>query len=113
MTTGRSDEPYFELTGEAVLESYPEGGSITHMDDIPSYEIAEGLFISPRTAQPCGTSRETVLPNVAALGELMAKMRIQNRAARLYRSSPVRSAIVFQRTMMSASPMVSCGNRSW
>jgi len=43
----RASQPYFEI-GEATAET-PEhsGASITHMDDFPSYEIAEGLFFRP------------------------------------------------------------------
>ncbi len=42
-----ADERYFELT-EPTDGAYDDsGGSIIHMDDYPSYEIAEGLFFRP------------------------------------------------------------------
>jgi len=44
-TNQPAPEPYFEVTDtEAASIST---GSITHMDDYPAYEIAEGLFFRP------------------------------------------------------------------
>lgn len=42
-----ADERYFELTGPTDGAYDDSGGSIIHMDDYPSYEIAEGLFFRP------------------------------------------------------------------
>jgi quercetin dioxygenase-like cupin family protein len=55
MTDERSDtdpnaaeaQPYFELAEAEGFDGGASGGSITHMDSIPSYEIAEGLFFRP------------------------------------------------------------------
>jgi hypothetical protein len=51
------------------------------------------------------------MPVATPRPKLIARMRVQNRAARSYRSSPLLRASVFHRKMSSASPMVSCGNR--
>lgn len=44
----RSAEPYFEVTEEGTGTAE---GRIIHMDDLPSYEIAEGLFFRPVYAE--------------------------------------------------------------
>ena len=41
-STDQTIEPYFEVTAEDAGSTAT--GSITHMDDIPAYEIAEGLL---------------------------------------------------------------------
>ena len=46
-------------------------------------------------------------PVATPMPKLSAKIRIQKRAASLYSSPPILSAIVFRITMSSASPMVS------
>ncbi len=45
----KAAEPYFEITD--VGDGPVATGSIVHMDDYPSYEIAEGLFFRPVYAQ--------------------------------------------------------------
>lgn len=45
----RTVQPYFEVT--EAEEGFEGAGSIVHMDDYPSYEIAEGLFFRPVYAQ--------------------------------------------------------------
>lgn len=48
-STDRPVEPYFEITEDGPATEAT--GSIVHMDDYPSYEIAEGLFFRPVYAQ--------------------------------------------------------------
>ncbi len=71
--------------------------------------------VCPMTPPAASEKRAQFVPNWNSIGmpvttpiaKLIAKMRVQNRAARSYRSSPVRSATVFQKKMTSARPMVS------
>lgn len=50
MSTGRGGgEGYFEPVGDRAGAAC--GASITHMDDLASYEIAEGLFFRPVFAE--------------------------------------------------------------
>ncbi len=51
------------------------------------------------------------MPVTTPTAKLIPKIRIQNRAASLYRASPVFSARAFSTTMMKARPMVSWGTR--
>jgi quercetin dioxygenase-like cupin family protein len=53
MTTGPTDGsvPYFEVSEFEAGVHDPSRASIIHMDDYPSYEIAEGLFFRPVFAQ--------------------------------------------------------------
>jgi quercetin dioxygenase-like cupin family protein len=61
MTTGES-RPYFEIA-EAAAAVDASGGSITHMDDFPSYEIAAGLFFRPVYAQNISLNFVTFPPD--------------------------------------------------
>ena len=61
MTAGES-QPYFEIA-EAAVEVDASGGSITHMDDFPSYEIAAGLFFRPVYAQNISLNFVTFPPH--------------------------------------------------
>jgi hypothetical protein len=78
--------------------------------------IASGCPITPPVRRENSLQ---LVPNWNSIGmpvttpsrKLMAKIFAQNRAATLYFSLPVRSAIVFKITSSSASPIVSCGNR--
>ena len=62
MSAGHGDsKSYFELTG---AESKSGGGaSITHMDDLASYEIAEGLFFRPVFAENVSLNFVSFPPN--------------------------------------------------
>ena len=51
------------------------------------------------------------IPVTTPMAKLSAKIRVQNRATSLNRSSPTRSARALKMTIKSASPIVSCGNR--
>jgi len=60
-STDQPIEPYFEITEEDSGST--TAGSITHMDDIPAYEIAEGLFFRPVFAQNISFNFVTFPPN--------------------------------------------------
>jgi len=61
--SSRVSPPYFEI-GEPQAETLdPSGASITHMDDYPSYEIAEGLFFRPVYARNLSLNFVTFPPN--------------------------------------------------
>jgi len=60
---GGTPQQYFE-TGEPTGRSVDgSGASITHMDDFPSYEIAEGLFFRPVFAQNISLNFVTFPPD--------------------------------------------------
>lgn len=65
MTTGNDPDPapYFQVTHSREGAQYPEGASITHMDDYPSYEIAAGLFFRPVFAQNVSLNFVTFPPD--------------------------------------------------
>jgi hypothetical protein len=52
------------------------------------------------------------MPVTTPTAKFSPKIRAQNLAAALYRSSPVRSAFHFQYTRNHASRIVNCGNKS-
>ena len=60
---GGSTAPYFEVQGEATGTIDASGASITHMDDYPSYEIAEGLFFRPVFAENLSLNFATFPPH--------------------------------------------------
>ena len=60
-TSDEAPEPYFEVTDKGPGSS--STGSITHMDDYPSYEIAEGLFFRPVYAQNISLNFVTFPPD--------------------------------------------------
>jgi quercetin dioxygenase-like cupin family protein len=62
MSSG-SDSPYFELVDTAEGAFDPSGASIIHMDEYPSYEIAEGLFFRPVYTQNMSLNFVTFPPN--------------------------------------------------
>jgi quercetin dioxygenase-like cupin family protein len=66
MSTGNTDDraqAYFELTeGEAGAVAGSEA-SITHMDDLDSYEIAAGLFFRPVFAENISLNFVSFPPN--------------------------------------------------
>src|SRR5260370_25319408 len=80
--------------------------------------IASGWPMTPPVSLE---NSDQLVPNWNSIGipvttpskKLTEKIRAQNRAATLYRSSFVRNAIVFKTTISSASHIVSCGTREW
>jgi quercetin dioxygenase-like cupin family protein len=56
-------QPFFKKGDSAVGTFDVSGASITHMDDYPSYEIAEGLFFRPVFAENLSLNFVTFPPN--------------------------------------------------
>jgi len=56
-------EPYFEIEEYVAGAGDSPGASIVHMDDYPSYEIAEGLFFRPVFAQNMSLNFVTFPPD--------------------------------------------------
>ena len=55
--------PYFEIQDPEVGTIDASGASITHMDDYPSYEIADGLFFRPVFAENLSLNFATFPPH--------------------------------------------------
>lgn len=56
-------QPYFEAPETTAGTIDASGASITHMDDYPSYEIAEGLFFRPVFAENLSLNFATFPPH--------------------------------------------------
>lgn len=56
-------QPFFKKDRHAVGAFDVSGASITHMDEYPSYEIAEGLFFRPVFAENLSLNFVTFPPN--------------------------------------------------
>ncbi|MEE8498348.1 MAG: cupin domain-containing protein [Acidimicrobiia bacterium] len=56
-------DPFFEVENYVAAAHDLSGASIVHMDDYPSYEIAEGLFFRPVFAQNMSLNFVTFPPD--------------------------------------------------
>ncbi len=61
--SGGGADPFFEVENYAAAAHDLSGASIVHMDDYPSYEIAEGLFFRPVFAQNMSLNFVTFPPD--------------------------------------------------
>lgn len=58
-----TEQPFFKKDERSVGTFDDSGASITHVDDYPSYEIAEGLFFRPVFAENLSLNFVTFPPN--------------------------------------------------
>lgn len=63
MAEDTSAETYFELIAAPAAGEIDSAASITHMDDLASFEIADGLFFRPVFAQHVSLNFVTFPPN--------------------------------------------------